>query len=181
MLVFCFGYFRKGNKYLLFILFWKCSCICDKIYLNFFGSIPNAIFVAYAIVKRLHDELFICCMTLAYLYNNCSAFVNFKNNYMTSLANAFVNGIFDHTLYNVNKVWKCIFWLKSNDYCWWKHVGGIFEWFCLLFPWLCECIIIHIIEIIIFSLYNIYIVVPKCWSLSYPFGIRSMFSSYFVN
>ncbi len=62
---------------------------------DFFGSIPNAIFVAYAIVKKPHDELFICCMTLAYLYNNCSTFVNLKNNCMASLANAFVNGIFE--------------------------------------------------------------------------------------
>jgi hypothetical protein len=38
-----------------------------KIYLDFFGSIPNVIFVVYVIVKGPHDELSICYMTFAYL------------------------------------------------------------------------------------------------------------------
>ncbi len=59
-----------------------------------FGSIPNVIFVAYVIVKRPHDELFVCCMTFAYLFNNCSTFVRKFNNCTMSLANVFVDGIF---------------------------------------------------------------------------------------
>jgi hypothetical protein len=59
------------------MLFPKCNCICDQIYSDFFGSIPNAIFIAYAIAKRSHDELSVCYMTFAYLYNKHSTFVIF--------------------------------------------------------------------------------------------------------
>jgi hypothetical protein len=40
--------------------------------LDFFSSIPSVIFVAYVIVER---PLSICCMTFAYLYNNCSIYI----------------------------------------------------------------------------------------------------------
>ncbi len=69
------------------MLFHTCKHICDKTYLDFFGSIPNAISMVYAIVKRPHHELSICSMMFAYIYNNCSIFVNFKNNCIISLSN----------------------------------------------------------------------------------------------
>ncbi len=80
-----------------------------KIYFDFFVSIPNVIFVAYDIVKRPHDELSICCMTFAYFYNNCSTFVNLKNNCMMSLSNILLMVFLNNILYNVNKVQKCLF------------------------------------------------------------------------
>ncbi len=49
------------------MLLHKYNFICDKIYLDFFGLIPNVIFVAYVIVKGPHDELSICCIIFAYL------------------------------------------------------------------------------------------------------------------
>ncbi len=54
MLRFWFEYFGKGKMYLWFMLFRKCKCICDQTYLDFSGSIPNVIFVAYAIMKKPH-------------------------------------------------------------------------------------------------------------------------------
>jgi hypothetical protein len=51
-------------------------------------------FVAYVILKRPCDELFICCMTLAYLYNECSTIVKKSNNCMISLSIVLVNGFF---------------------------------------------------------------------------------------
>ncbi len=58
--------------YLQFMLFCKYKSSCDKTYLDFFSSIPSVIFVAYVIVER---PLSICCMTFAYLYNNCSIYI----------------------------------------------------------------------------------------------------------
>ncbi len=92
MFGFWFLYFGKETICILFMLFLKCICIGDKIYSDFFGSIPNAIFIAYAIAKRPHDELSICCMTFAYLYNKHSTFVNFFNNCIISLGSVLVNG-----------------------------------------------------------------------------------------
>jgi hypothetical protein len=60
----------------------------------FSGSIPNVIFVAYVILKRPHNELSIRCMTLAYLYNECSTFVKKINNCIISLGSVIVNGFF---------------------------------------------------------------------------------------
>lgn len=39
--MFWFRYFGKGKICLLFIFFLKCSHICDEIYFDFSGSIPN--------------------------------------------------------------------------------------------------------------------------------------------
>jgi hypothetical protein len=73
----------------------KCNFICDKIYLDFFGSIPNVIFVAYVIVKGPHDELSICCM-IFHIYNkNCLIFANYFSNCMRSLGNFLINGLFE--------------------------------------------------------------------------------------
>ncbi len=76
------------------MLFCKCNCICDQIYSDFFGSIPHVIFIAYAIAKRPHDELSVCYMTFAYLYNEHSTFVKFFNNCIISLGSVLVNGFF---------------------------------------------------------------------------------------
>jgi len=73
--------------HLSFIVFRKCNHICGIIYLDCFGLITNVISVAYVIVKRPHDELSICCMKLAYLYNKLSTIVNFLSNSMVSLGN----------------------------------------------------------------------------------------------
>ncbi len=90
MLVFWFRYFGNGQ---ICLLFWKCNHICDKIYLDFWVN-PKCYIVAYVVVKRLHDELFVCCMTFAYLFNKCSTFFNFLNNCTMSLGNDFADGIF---------------------------------------------------------------------------------------
>jgi hypothetical protein len=66
------------------MLMSKCNCICAALYINSSWSSPNAMLVAYAIVKRPHDGLFICCMTFAYLYNKCSALIILVNNHMVS-------------------------------------------------------------------------------------------------
>jgi hypothetical protein len=59
MMVLCFGYFGKGETCFSFTLFLKCSYIYNKIYFDFYGSFPNVIYVAYVIVKRPHDKLYI--------------------------------------------------------------------------------------------------------------------------
>jgi hypothetical protein len=39
------------------------------------------------------------------------------NNCMMLLGNFLLMGLLNHILYNVNQVWKCVFLLRSNDYC----------------------------------------------------------------
>jgi hypothetical protein len=85
------GYFGNGQMHLLFVVFHKCDHICNTIYVDCSGLIPNVIFVAYVIVKKQHDELSICCMTFAYLYNK---HVNFLSNSMVSLGNVVMLGLF---------------------------------------------------------------------------------------
>ncbi len=81
----------EKEKYICYLyIYFKCSHICDQIYFDFFGSIPNVISIANVTVKRPHDELSICCMTFAYLNNNCLTIISFFNNYMMSLGNVFV-------------------------------------------------------------------------------------------
>jgi len=47
MLGFCHWYFGNGmmHMYLLLMFLHECNCNCGKIYLDCYGSIPNAIFV----------------------------------------------------------------------------------------------------------------------------------------
>jgi hypothetical protein len=59
------SYFGKEKMYMLFMEFRKCVRICFKTYWDFWGSNPNAMSFAYAIVKTPHDELSICCITFA--------------------------------------------------------------------------------------------------------------------
>jgi hypothetical protein len=89
------GYFGNEQMHLSFIMFHKCDHICGTIYLDCFGLITNVIVVAYAIVKRPHDELSICCMKFAYLYNKFSTIVNFLSNFMVSLGNVVMIGCFE--------------------------------------------------------------------------------------
>ncbi len=49
--------------------------------------------IAYAIVKTQHDELIICCISFAYVYNKLSTFTNLHNNWIMSLGNFFILGI----------------------------------------------------------------------------------------
>jgi hypothetical protein len=87
------SYFGKGKMYMLFMEFCKCVCICVKTYWNFSRSNPNAMFVAYAIVKTPHDELSICYITFAYVYNKLFTFISLHNNWIVLLGNVFVVGI----------------------------------------------------------------------------------------
>jgi hypothetical protein len=54
----------------------------------------NAIFMAYAMVKRSHDEPFVCYMTFAYLWNNNLTFVSLFINYMMLFNNVLLIGFF---------------------------------------------------------------------------------------
>ncbi len=107
--MFWFWVFWKGKIHLLLIFFLKRSFICDKIYFDFSGLIPNVIFVVYIVVKRSNHELSICCMKFAYLYNNCSTFVNLFYNCMILLGNVLLMVFLNHILYNVNQLQKCLF------------------------------------------------------------------------
>ncbi len=49
--------------------------------------------IAYVIVKTPHDELSICCITFAYVYNKLFAFITLHNNWIMSLGNFFIIGI----------------------------------------------------------------------------------------
>jgi hypothetical protein len=49
--------------------------------------------IAYAFVKTSHDELFICYITFAYVYNKLFTFISLHNNWIVSLGNFFVLGI----------------------------------------------------------------------------------------
>ncbi len=89
------GYFGNKQMHLSFIVFYKCNHICGTIYLDFFGLITNVISIAYAIMKRPHDGLSICCMKFAYLYNKFSTFVNLLSNSMVSLGNVVMIGCFE--------------------------------------------------------------------------------------
>jgi hypothetical protein len=88
-------YFGNEQMHLSFIVFHKCNHICGTIYLDCFGLITNVISVAYAIVKRPHDELSICCTKFSYLYKNFSEFVHFLSNSMVSLGNGGMIGCFE--------------------------------------------------------------------------------------
>jgi hypothetical protein len=52
------------------------------------------ILVAYAIVKRPHNELYVYCMTFAYVYDKCSMLITLINNRMVSSSNFFTIGAF---------------------------------------------------------------------------------------
>jgi hypothetical protein len=80
--------------YLLFIVFCRSNHICGTIYLDCSTLIPNVISIAYAIVKRSHDELCVCCMIFVYLYNKFSNHINFWSNYMVSLCYVVMIGLF---------------------------------------------------------------------------------------
>jgi hypothetical protein len=60
------GCFENEQMYLLFIVFGRCNHIRGTIYLDCSDLISNVISIAYAIVKRPHDELCVCCMTFVY-------------------------------------------------------------------------------------------------------------------
>ncbi len=57
------------------------------------GSNPNVMFVAYVIVKTLHDELFIYYITFAFVYDKLFTFISLHNNWIVLLRNFFVIGI----------------------------------------------------------------------------------------
>jgi putative flippase GtrA len=50
-------------------------------------------FVAYAFVKTSHDELFICYIIFAYVYNKLFTFISLHNKWIVSLGNFFVLSI----------------------------------------------------------------------------------------
>jgi hypothetical protein len=50
-------------------------------------------FVAYAIVKTPHDELSICYITFAYVYNKLFTFISLHNNWIVLLGYFFIIGI----------------------------------------------------------------------------------------
>jgi len=84
------SYFGKGNMYLLFMELRKCVHICVKTYWDFLGSNPSTMFVTYAIVKTPYDELSICYITFAYVYNKLFTFISLHNNWIVSLGNFFI-------------------------------------------------------------------------------------------
>ncbi len=51
---------------------------------------PNVMSATYAIVKKPNNELSICCMTSAYLYNKCSSLIILVNNHMVSYGKFFI-------------------------------------------------------------------------------------------
>ncbi len=117
------GYFGNEQIHLLFIVFCRCNHICGTIYLDCSGLIPNVISIAYAIVKRPHDELCVCCMTFAYLYNTFSTHINFWSNYMVSLGNVVMIGLFQSYIVQCEQgVDVCIStniqWLLLLKMCW---------------------------------------------------------------
>jgi hypothetical protein len=50
-------------------------------------------YVAYAIVKTLDDELFICYITFAYVYDKLFTFISLHDTWIVSLGNFFILGI----------------------------------------------------------------------------------------
>ncbi len=63
---------------------------------------PNAMSLAYDIVKTPHDKLSICCITFAYVYNKLFIFINLHNNWIVLLDNFLSLAYVNCTLYNVN-------------------------------------------------------------------------------
>ncbi len=49
--------------------------------------------IAYVIMKTPHDELSICCITFAYVYNKLFTFISLHNNWIVSLGSFFIIGI----------------------------------------------------------------------------------------
>jgi len=152
--------------------FCKCVRICVKTYWDFSGSNPNVMFVAYVIVKTPHDELSICCITFAYVYNKLFTFINFHNNWIMSLCNFFIISIcesyFIQCKLGINMwIFTNIQWLLFMNMCWRYFLTNIH-----FFPTIAyvRCSYYN------FSTYNICIVLAKCWSFSHPFGSRRIFS-----
>jgi len=50
-------------------------------------------FIAYVIVKTPHDELSICCIIFAYVYNKLFTFISLHNIWIMLLGNVFVISI----------------------------------------------------------------------------------------
>jgi len=84
------SYFGKGKMYLLFMEFCKCVRICVKTYWYSLGSNLNIMSIAYVIVKTPYDELSICYITFAYVYNKLFTFISLHNSWIVSLGNFFI-------------------------------------------------------------------------------------------
>jgi len=79
--------------------------------------------VAYAIVKTLHDELFICYITFAYVYDKLFTFISLHNNLIMLLSNFVVIGICESNIIQCKLVINiCIFtntqWLLFMNMYW---------------------------------------------------------------
>lgn len=64
--------------------------------------IPNVMYVAYAIVKIPHDEIYTCCMTFTYVYNKLWTFVSLHNNWIVLFDNFLLLAFLTSILYKVN-------------------------------------------------------------------------------
>jgi hypothetical protein len=106
-------FYKKDIYVILIHILGRERCICCLwSFVNLFAFVSKHIeifqdqiqmqCVAYPIVKTLHDELSICCITFAFVYNKLFTFISLHSNWIVSLgifsSLAYVNRIF----YNVN-------------------------------------------------------------------------------
>jgi hypothetical protein len=66
-----------------------CSHLCQNI-LRFFWIKSNCDVYCICYCENTHDELSICCITFAYVYNKLFTFISLHNNWIVLLGNFFI-------------------------------------------------------------------------------------------
>jgi len=151
----------------LFMEFVNVFTFVIKMYWSFLALIPNAISIAYAIVKTPHDELATCYL------NKLWTFISLHNSLIVSFGKfvllAFLimycrmqtRSEFVHFLLQSN---NCCSWMCWKHLCTNLHVFPMTAYVCCTYFNNCN-----------FWIYNICIVVPKCWSFKHPFKSKIYF------
>jgi hypothetical protein len=80
-------------------------------HIDYLGSNPNGMSIAYVIVNTLHDELFICYITFAYVYDKFT-FISLHVNWIVSICNVFVIGICESVI--VQCKLRIYMWIFTN-------------------------------------------------------------------
>ncbi len=164
------------------LMLWMLSCLHCEFFLNFrqltLINLGSALFCS-----TMDDEFFlkkvihvILIHILGSVYSKLFIFISLHNKWIVSLSNFFVLGICE--LYIVQYKLGVDIWIFINiqwslfmNMCWrhfWTHVHyfPMIAYVCCSYPNDCN-----------FSTYNICITLLRCWSFSYLFGSRKIFSS----
>jgi hypothetical protein len=130
------------------MLLCKCNGICATLYIGSSRLSLNVMSTKYVIMKKPHDELFICCMKFTYLYNKCLTLTILVNNCMMPFGYFFIIGAFE------SYIVQCIFGLEACIFIniqWlllWIHVEDNCLGIYVRFLWLHMCVVGNLVIII---------------------------------